>query len=140
MADRQSSSMLVGFNHDVRHLGRRFHIQTEDSGLDNPLIVTHLFDGGGRILHSCRASYSTGEGAADPAKVGAMMRAQHVAMRAALVSGQLDHLVEATGRQPAASETEDAQPRRPGREPLLCDESLRTRSLDDLILAYLASG
>ena len=35
---------LLGFNNNVRHRGRVFHIQREDSGIKIPRIVTHLFD------------------------------------------------------------------------------------------------
>ena len=43
-------SPQLGFNNNVRHKGRVFHIQTEDSGIKHPHIITHLFADGGRIL------------------------------------------------------------------------------------------
>ena len=36
-------SPLLGFNNNVRHKGRLFHIQTEDSGVRHPHVITHLF-------------------------------------------------------------------------------------------------
>src|SRR6187549_1921105 len=33
----------VGFNNNVKYNGLVFHIQTEDSGLDRPHIITHCF-------------------------------------------------------------------------------------------------
>src|SRR5690606_34821597 len=39
----QGSVMIPGFNHNIKHKGRIFHIQTEDSGPKNPHIITHLF-------------------------------------------------------------------------------------------------
>ena len=38
--------MIPGFNHNIKHKGRIYHIQTEDSGPKNPHIITHLFVGG----------------------------------------------------------------------------------------------
>jgi hypothetical protein len=46
-----------GFNHNISHSGRVFHVQTEDSGINNPNIVTHLFVGG-NILASRKTSYA----------------------------------------------------------------------------------
>src|SRR5436853_3548334 len=42
----------VGFNNNVKYKGQVFHIQTEDSGLDKPHVITHLFADGGRIIKS----------------------------------------------------------------------------------------
>jgi hypothetical protein len=39
-------SPILGFNHNLRHGGRVFHVQTEDSGVANPRIFTHLFHEG----------------------------------------------------------------------------------------------
>ena len=36
-----------------------FHVQTEDSGLDKPHIITHLFADGGRVIKSHKRSYAT---------------------------------------------------------------------------------
>ena len=47
-------SPLLGYNNNVRHKNRVFHIQTEDSGVKHPHIITHLFMDGGRILKSVR--------------------------------------------------------------------------------------
>jgi hypothetical protein len=49
-------SPILGFNHNVRHLGRLYHVQTEDSGVGKPHIFTHLFHGG-TILASKKSDY-----------------------------------------------------------------------------------
>jgi hypothetical protein len=49
--------MLSGFNHNIKHNGRTYHIQTEDGGRTSPNIVTHVFIGG-VILDSVRTSYA----------------------------------------------------------------------------------
>jgi hypothetical protein len=87
---------LVGFNNNVRHHGRIFHIQTEDSGVKRPHVITHLFGDGGRILKSLKTEYSEHVGREDtPATVRRLMKEQHKAMFVALRSGELDAVIEA---------------------------------------------
>ena len=59
----KAPSPLLGFNNNVRHKGRVFHIQTEDSGIRHPHIITHLFTDGGRILKTIKTSYAEHVGA-----------------------------------------------------------------------------
>jgi hypothetical protein len=97
----QTSPPLVGFNNNVRYRGRRFHIQTEDSGVSRPHIITHLFADGGHIIKTLRTDYSEHVGSADrPQLVHRLMREQHLAMALDLRDGRLDptidRLLEAT--------------------------------------------
>lgn len=95
---------MLGFNNNVRHHGRIFHIQTEDSGVKRPHIFTHLFGDGGRILKSVRTDYSEHVGAADmAATVKRMMKEQHKAMFVALRAGELDDVIEAAFGPPPKS-------------------------------------
>jgi len=48
--------MITGYNTDVRHGNRVFHVQTEDKGVTNPKIETLIYVGG-EILDSYRSSY-----------------------------------------------------------------------------------
>ena len=48
--------MITGYNTDVRHGNRVFHVQTEDKGLANPKIETLIYVGG-EILDNYRSSY-----------------------------------------------------------------------------------
>jgi len=48
--------MITGFNTDLEHEGRVYHVQTEDKGLDNPVIETLVYCGG-EIVTSRRSSY-----------------------------------------------------------------------------------
>ena len=52
-----SVRLMSGFNHNIKHKGRTYHIQTEEGGRTSPNIVTHVFIGG-VILDTVRASYS----------------------------------------------------------------------------------
>src|SRR6185369_15903979 len=88
-------SPLLGYNNNVRHRGRVFHIQTEDSGIKHPHIITHLFMDGGRILKSVKTSYAEHIG---KDKLGdtvrQMMKEQHKAMFRALRDGEFDAVVD----------------------------------------------
>jgi hypothetical protein len=89
------ASPVVGYNNNVRHRGRIFHIQTEDSGVKHPHIITHLFVDGGRIIHSVKTSYAEHLGSADLSeRVRAMMKEQHKRMFLALREGTYDAQVE----------------------------------------------
>lgn len=91
----KAPSPLLGYNNNVRHKNRTFHIQTEDSGVKHPHIITHLFMDGGRILKSVKKSYAEFIGAGDMAEtVRQLMKDQHKAMFIALRDGQFDHLID----------------------------------------------
>lgn len=82
--------MVQGFNHNIRHKGKLYHVQTEDSGKDNPHIITHVFVGG-NILASKKTSY------ADIVKaerleqiVRELMEEQHKSVLRNLINGVYD--------------------------------------------------
>lgn len=96
-------SPLLGYNNNVRHKGRVFHIQTEDSGVNHPHIITHLFMDGGRILKSVKRSYAEHVGADGMSEtVRGLMKDQHKAMFIALRDGQFDGLVDGATAVPPA--------------------------------------
>lgn len=82
--------MVLGFNHNVQYKGEVFHVQTEDSGVANPHIITLLYRGG-VILCSKKTSY------ADILKmdnlevvVEELMKEQHKDMMRRLKAGEFD--------------------------------------------------
>jgi hypothetical protein len=82
---------LLGYNTNVRHKGKLYHIQTEDSGVDHPHVITHLFADGGRIVASRKTSYAERVGSEGlPDVVKKLMQAQHKAMFIALRDGAYD--------------------------------------------------
>ncbi|MGK4000131.1 hypothetical protein [Sorangium sp. So ce1024] len=119
----KAPSPLLGFNNNVRHKGRLFHIQTEDSGIRHPHIITHLFADGGRILKTTKTSYAEHVGQATLAEtVRGMMKEQHKAMFIALRDGQFDYLFDDTAAPPtsaaaAAPPPAAAEPSKPARPP-----------------------
>jgi len=86
--------MVVGFNHNFRYKGDVYHIQTEDSGVRSPNIVTLLYQGG-TILASKKTSY------ADITRIDnleqvveELMKEQHKNMLRSLKAGEFDGAIE----------------------------------------------
>ncbi|MBN1203883.1 MAG: hypothetical protein JXB05_03030 [Myxococcaceae bacterium] len=102
---------VTGFNHNIKHKGKVYHVQTEDSGVNNPHIITHLFVGG-NILASKKTSYADILNAENLAEVvRELMEEQHKEMLRNLINGVYDSY-EATARhyQPGQLATEAEQP------------------------------
>ncbi|HET9960347.1 MAG TPA: FHA domain-containing protein [Polyangiaceae bacterium] len=84
----------MGFNNNIKFQGEVFHVQTEDSGLDQPHIVTHLFADGGRVVKSHKRSYATEVSRSDVAEyVRQLMKAQHLEMVMSLREGRFDEIL-----------------------------------------------
>lgn len=80
--------MLVGYNTNISYKGTVYHVQTEDSGLRNPHIITLLYNKG-TILSRKKVSYASL--AAEPdykEKVRELMKDQHKAMIKELIAGK----------------------------------------------------
>ncbi|HEY8038480.1 MAG TPA: FHA domain-containing protein [Polyangiaceae bacterium] len=85
----------VGFNNNVKYKGLTFHIQTEDSGLDKPHVITHLFADGGRVIKSHKRSYADAVARDDVAPyVRQLMKGQQLEMALALREGRFDEIIE----------------------------------------------
>ncbi|MCB9597704.1 MAG: hypothetical protein H6719_33615 [Sandaracinaceae bacterium] len=100
-----AASPLLGYNTNVRHLGKLYHIQTEDSGTSHGHIFTHLFADGGRIIASKKTTYSQYIDTTHyPGIVKQLMRESHKAMFIALRDGLFDEDEAAGARAIAAME------------------------------------
>ena len=85
----------VGFNNNVKYKAQTFHIQTEDSGLDKPHIITHLFADGGRVIKSHKRSYADHVRDSDVAPyVRQLMKGQQLEMALSLREGKFDLIIE----------------------------------------------
>lgn len=91
--------MLLGYNHNINYKDSVFHIQTEDSGIKNPHIITLLYREG-VILSSKKTSY------ADILKIDNLeavvedlMKEQHKDMLRRLKSGEFDEKAFGTPKQ-----------------------------------------
>jgi hypothetical protein len=115
-------SPLLGYNNNVRHKGKVFHIQTEDSGAKYGHITTHLFMDGGQILKSLKTSYAEYLDSERVTEiVREMMKQQHKAMFIALRDGKFDAVPDATADADpggtAGGMADDASPRSERRSP-----------------------
>ncbi|RAL23093.1 hypothetical protein DL240_09410 [Lujinxingia litoralis] len=99
--------MLIGYNNDVEHRGKTFHIQTEDRGSSTDTIETQLFHGGA-ILDTRITNYAelivglTGK--TRDKKVKSAMQASHRTLYKKLLSGEYDHMV---GLEPQGEAVEE---------------------------------
>ena len=106
--------MITGFNTDVKHGGRVFHVQTEDKGESNPKIESLIYVGG-QILDSIRFDYSEKiVDGFDEALITQLMEDQHRRVIRDIKVGKYD-------------DGEDNS----------LDESLSKKTLDEVVLAYL---
>jgi len=127
-------SPLVGYNDNVLHQGRVFHVQTEDAGARRGYVVTHLFADGGRVVKTAKQPYpQQSDGEERVAELRALMRHQHEAMIAAVQGGELDAALDGSPVV-EAPEQPSAAPRQGFGARLVSD-----RSLDQVVAAFLAA-
>ena len=107
--------MITGFNTDIEHDGIVYHVQTEDKGLDTPIILSLVYVGG-TILASKRSPYADliEQGFSDEVLAERLKR-QHKLICAAINSGRIDDLKKMT-RSAKGS---------PAPEPVATEEVLR---------------
>ena len=101
--------MITGFNTDIEHEGVVYHVQTEDKGLDSPIILSLVYVGG-TILASKRSPYEDliATGFSDEVLAERLKR-QHRLICAAINSGRIDDLKKMSGRpKEAPSKQEEA--------------------------------
>lgn len=83
--------MITGFNTDVEYLGRVFHVQTEDKGIDNPTVESLVYCGG-EIIESRRNSYAdlAAGGGYPEDEILTRMETQHQALIREIRNGRFD--------------------------------------------------
>ena len=90
MVQNKQNSPLLGYNTNVKHDEKLFHIQTEDSGVEHPHIITHLFTEG-TILATKKTSYKDFLGRESwEDEVRQLMKDQHKSMFVELRDGAHD--------------------------------------------------
>lgn len=92
--------MLTGFNTDVAFGGITYHVQTEDKGIGNPIILSLVYQGG-TILASKRTNYSDliQEGQVDEGELAKMLERQHRILVAAIQAGKSERLIQLSRQQ-----------------------------------------
>ncbi len=127
--------MITGFNTDIKHNDKVYHVQTEDKGVGNPYIESLVYVGG-EILASKKTSYAEQlKSGVDDKWIGGLMEQQHRTMIAAIKRGRFDHPADATraGRDPITASTLSQLAALPT---VALDEE---RTLDQVVIDYLAS-
>jgi hypothetical protein len=122
--------VITGFNTDIKHNEKVYHIQTEDKGLQNPYIESLVYVGG-EILASKKTSYAEQvKSGVDEKWIGSLMEQQHRTMIAAIKRGRFDS---------PADPTKSTQARPTMSIPAPAAEIDEEKTLDQVIIDYLAS-
>lgn len=101
-------TVITGFNTDIEHDGVVYHVQTEDKGLDSPLILSLVY-AGGAILASKRSPYKDLIAAGfDEVVLIQRLKRQHRLICAAINAGRLEEL-----RRMGARSEEEVTPAAP---------------------------
>ena len=139
--------MVLGFNHNIQYKGEIFHIQTEDSGVATPHIITLLYRGG-TIIASKKTSYADIIKADNLEQVvEELMKDQHKEILHRLKSGEFDErafggpdavpveTVEEIATTPVIPPAPDTPSESAADTP-----PTHQQSLDEIILDYLVAG
>ena len=95
--------MITGFNSDIEHGGVVYHVQTEDKGLETPLILSLVYVGGA-ILASKRSSYKDLiEAGFDVKTLTERLQRQHKLICAAIRAGRIEDLKRMGGEKEAGA-------------------------------------
>ncbi|MGH9457081.1 MAG: hypothetical protein ACRD2J_05510 [Thermoanaerobaculia bacterium] len=128
--------MITGFNTDIKHNSRVFHVQTEDKGVANPYIESLVYVGG-EILASKKTSYAEQlKSGVDEKWISRLMEQQHKTIIAAIKRGRFDDLGDTKSRNEALAAIvtkENALP------PTAMAAPPDDRTLDQVIIDYLAA-
>lgn len=134
--------MITGFNTDIKHNEKVYHVQTEDKGVGNPYIESLVYVGG-EILASKKTSYAeqlkTG---VDDKWIGGLMEQQHRTMIAAIKRGRFDAPADTTKTvqrpnvAPTLAGDSAVVPQTGEVAPIAINEE---KTLDQVIIDYLAS-
>lgn len=132
--------MITGFNTDIKHNEKVYHVQTEDKGVANPYIESLVYVGG-EILASKKTSYAEQlKAGIDEKWIGGLMEQQHRTMIAAIKRGRFDGPADVTKTAPRPGVTlaQDAAAALDTGEvaPIVINEE---KTLDQVIIDYLAS-
>lgn len=130
--------MLVGYNTNVPYKGKLYHIQTEDNGLKNPIVITLLYYKG-TILASKKSSYADLTLSPDyKEKVRELMKEQHKSMMKELIRGSHTSGLDQNPGEKAPAEKDEPK----GLAPDVREQPRQqiSKSLDDVLLDYIMRG
>jgi hypothetical protein len=94
--------VITGFNTDIEHGGVTYHVQTEDKGVETPLILSLVYVGGA-IIASKRTRYQDLiESGFDESALTERLQRQHKLICAAIKAGRIEDLKRMAGRDEPA--------------------------------------
>jgi hypothetical protein len=106
---RKRTVVITGFNTDIEHEGVTYHVQTEDKGLDTPLILSLVYSGGA-ILASKRSPYDDLIASGFDEKLLAdRLQRQHKLICAAIHAGRIGELKLMSQREAGARTAQKAE-------------------------------
>lgn len=106
--------MITGFNTDVKHKNKVYHVQTEDKGRSNPKIESLVYVGG-EILDSYQTSYEQNKADLTEDQIMELLESQHKRVVRYIKIGNYDE------------------------DEAFTDDIISNRDLDDVILEHLSS-
>jgi hypothetical protein len=94
--------VITGFNTDIEYNGVTYHVQTEDKGVETPMILSLVYDRG-TILASKRSPYDDLlKDSFDEKELAERLHKQHKLICAAIKAGRIEDLKRMTMRESAA--------------------------------------
>ena len=130
--------VITGFNTDIEHNGVIYHVQTEDKGLETPLILSLVYERG-TILASKRSPYNDLiQGGFDEKILTERLQKQHKLICAAVRAGRIEELKKMTakdaalkkqtqlngsGHAPVEKSPENHPPKLPQNKPVFANKS-----------------
>lgn len=94
--------VITGFNTDIEYNGVTYHVQTEDKGVDTPLILSLVYDRG-TILASKRSPYDDLLGGEfNEKELAERLHKQHKLICAAIKAGRIEDLKRMTMKESAS--------------------------------------
>lgn len=106
--------MITGFNTDVKHKNKVYHVQTEDKGRSNPKIESLVYVGG-EILDSYQTSYEQNKADLTEDQIMELLESQHKRVVRHIKIGHYDE------------------------DEAFTEDIISNRDLDDVILEHLSA-
>ena len=103
--------MTTGFNTDVAHEGRVYHVQTEDRGKDNPILESLVYIGGTVVAKKLTSYSDRLIAGAGEETIASLLKRQHQVIIAAIKAGRIEDLVRHSRKQHDGSSGKLAQDR-----------------------------
>jgi len=118
--------MITGFNTDVQHDGRVYHVQTEDRGQEKAVLESLVYVGGTIVAKKSTPYSEQLDKGATEAMIAALLKKQHQVIIAAIKAGRIEELIRHSLKQerakkraqtPVETKTPATAPAQPSKAP-----------------------